>query len=176
MTNKTQTIHIAYGSESGNAHALAYQLKQALQAFTPKLCELNSVNLQNLSTADLLLIVTSTTGDGEAPFNAEQFLQSLIQTRIQQRMKPTETTKIKCQYAVFGIGDVNYRNFCGFSKVIDGLLDKTGAIQLASRVDADVDYEAFFATWSQAVLAHLNGEQGADMVLKQLCLQVNPDE
>ncbi len=119
--------------------------------------------------------MTSTTGNGEAPDNASTFYDALVQKRMQQRMK-ADNTFIKGKYAVFGIGDINYQNFCGFSKVIDGLLDKVGATKIAKRVDAGVEYEDFFETWSNAVLDYCLGKDGSAEALQALTLQVDPDE
>lgn len=171
-------IYIAYGSESGNAHTLAHELKQKLAAFKPNYGCLNELLIENMQQWDkntLLFVISSTTGDGEPPHNAAVFYQNLIQTRMQQRMKP-DTPKFGFQYAVFGIGDVNYLNFCGFSKVVDGLLDKAGANRIANRVDADVDYEAFFEQWSDALLAFLCDEANATDLLSNLTLQVDPNQ
>lgn len=173
-------IHIAYGSESGNAHALAIELKDKLKNFTPALYVLDELSPNNMNAMnnwtheDILLVVTSTTGNGEAPFNAARFYEAIVQKRMKQRMK-ADTTTIDCRYAVFGIGNVNYENFCGFSKVLDGMLGHCGATSIAKRVDADIDYEEFFEEWSDAVLAYLSEEAGSKEILENLTLQVDPD-
>lgn len=156
-------IYIAYGSESGNAHTLAFQLKLKLLTFSPILCELNDLDLTQLTANDILLVITSTTGDGEPPYNANRFYQTFARQKL--------TTH--CNYAVFGLGDIKYQNFCGFSIIIDAMLKQAGANQLAQRVDADVDYEDFFEIWSDAVVTFVNGDNGA---FDGLVLQVNMDE
>lgn len=62
-------IHIAYGSESGNAEKLAQQLaiQPFLLPYSPTLSTLNETDLSQLSAESLLLIVTSSFGDGEPP-------------------------------------------------------------------------------------------------------------
>ncbi|PIE47709.1 MAG: hypothetical protein CSA42_01610 [Gammaproteobacteria bacterium] len=171
-------IYIAYGSESGNAQALAHKLKQKLKAFKPNYDCLNELSIDTLQQWDsdtILLVISSTTGDGEPPYNANLFYQNLIQTRMQQRMKP-DTPKFAFQYAVFGIGDVNYLNFCGFSKVVDGLLATTGANRLANRVDADIEYDDFFTQWSNTLLAYLSNKEEAKQTITNLTLQINPNQ
>ncbi len=167
------TIHIAYGSESGNAHGLAFALKKKLSAFSPNYSDLNHLTLDKLaqfSENDVLLIVASSTGDGEPPENASEFYQQLIRNRMNKKVK------FNCQFAVFGLGDVIYQNFCGFSIVLDGMLRQAGATAIANRVDADTDYDDFFDEWSEALLAFFNDEQGAKEKLASLTLQVDPDD
>lgn len=162
-------IHIAYGSESGNAHTLAYQLKLKLLRFAPNLCELNEVSVNKMAEwtkNDLFIVVTSTTGEGEAPCNANKFYRDLVQHK----------STLACQFAVFGLGDVKYDNFCGFSKVVEGLLLRQKATPIAQRVDADIEFEDFYETWSNALFAYLNGEENANSQLNRLLLQVDPNE
>ncbi|WGE58882.1 flavodoxin domain-containing protein [Actinobacillus equuli subsp. haemolyticus] len=62
-------VHIAYGSESGNAEQLAQQLAQQpfLQPYQPTIATLNETELAHLDPQSLLLIITSSFGDGEPP-------------------------------------------------------------------------------------------------------------
>lgn len=160
-------IYIAYGSESGNAKALASTLFEKISATdvvnasahdVVQLLELNAVALKDLTQQDTLLIITSSFGDGEPPGNAIEFHESLL-----------EIAQVNCHYAVFGLGDVSYPKFCGFSLEINDLLTKKGAKALAKRVDADNHYQPFFETWTQAVLVYVSGKPDE---LKQLSLQV----
>ncbi|MBS9779530.1 MAG: sulfite reductase flavoprotein subunit alpha [Moraxellaceae bacterium] len=156
-------IYIAYGSESGNARKLAETLQQQLAPFNPNFCELNEVNLNELTQDDFLLIITSSFGDGEPTGNATQFADNLYQDDL----------TLNCQFAVFGLGDVSYPKFCGFSIDIDEKLQELGAKPIAKRVDADTNFQPFFEQWSQAVVAFFteNSEQ-AKQQLQQLTLQV----
>lgn len=163
-------IHIAYGSESGNAHTLAYQLKLKLLRFAPNLCELNDISITQLAAwtdKDVFIVISSTTGDGEAPYNANKFYRALVQHK----------STLACQFAIFGLGDVKYDNFCGFSKVIEGLLLRQQATPIAKRVDADIDFEAFYEIWSDALCDYLSNEDPHNATnLKNLLLQVDPND
>lgn len=158
------TIYIAYGSETGNAQRLATTLAQRLeqqhseQHLAVQLGELNDVALADLSPQDTLLIITSSFGDGEPTGNAEAFYERLL-----------SATSVDCQFAVFGLGDVSYPKFCGFSAAVDERLRDGGATALARRVDADTHFQAFFDTWSAAVLSHFAGDS---QPLQALNLQV----
>ena len=80
MSQPISHIHIAYGSESGNTEALAKQLHQLdwLQTHQPSLCTLNELDFSRLQADDLLLILTSSFGDGEPPANADEFANSFF--------------------------------------------------------------------------------------------------
>lgn len=131
-------IHIAYGSESGNAETLAKQLHQLdwLQPYQPTLSTLNECNLATLKADDLLLVLTSSFGDGEPPANADEFANIL-----------ENSTALSCRYALFGLGDTSYDKFCGFSQKLDQLLQQKQAKSLIDRVDADLNYQAIFKQW-----------------------------
>ncbi len=154
------TIYIGYGSETGNAENLAKTLAQHLSELNldPQLSALNDIALNTLQNDDVLFIVTSNFGDGEAPGNATKFYESL-----------QECSKLACQYAVFGLGDVSYPKFCGFTKDLDNKLATLGATRIANRVDADTSYREFFKKWLHAVTAYFKGEKSA---LTELNLQV----
>ncbi len=156
-------IYIAYGSESGNSLRLAQKLKEKLNVHEISSFEVTSINdcaISTLSKDDTLFLVTSSFGDGEPPANAATLHQQLL-----------ANLTIKCQFAVFGLGDVSYPKFCGFSNELDILLAKNGATAIAQRVDADVDYLPFFEQWSDAIIKHCSGHSGS---LKKLSLQVKP--
>ncbi len=149
----SQTI-LAFGSESGNAERLANQFAERLQANDPHsaphsapLCPLplNEVDCSKLGADDLLLVITSSFGDGEPPANAEAFLDQL----------PAACT---FRFAVFGLGDVSYPNFCGYSKDLDAALSQKGAHPIAARVDADIYFDGFFDQWFDAISRYLAGE------------------
>jgi len=163
MLNDLEQIIIAYGSESGNAESLAKQLNS--NSFPKKikidLVELNKVQLTSLNNKTLLLIITSTFGDGEPPGNADTFLTSL-----ENHQQP-----LSFQYAVFALGDVAYSNFCHFGQQLDLLLFEKSAVRIINRVDADLDYRAFFTQWVNTLNTVLDGNEH---IGHQLNLQVKP--
>ncbi|MGQ8820635.1 diflavin oxidoreductase [Bibersteinia trehalosi] len=139
-------IHIAYGSESGRAEQLAQQLLQqpCLAAHPHSIASLNNTHLEQLPPHTLLLIVTSSFGDGEAPANADQFanyLENLPACHI--------------SYAIFGLGDTSYDKFCGYSKHLDHLLQCKHATAIIERVDADLNYQAIFQQWLNLLIQAL---------------------
>lgn len=163
LATNLDNIIIGFGSESGNAEALASQLAK-LPCFNQeelKLVALNELQLEQLGKNDLLLVVTSTFGDGEPPANAEDFAAQLSNS----------ASLAPFQYAIFALGDVAYANFCQFGKTLDTQLSVKGAVRVINRVDADVDYRAFFQQWLDTVGAVIAGDQNIGQLLD---LKVTP--
>lgn len=154
-------VLVGYGSESGNARALAQRLgtQAFLQPYGPAVLPLDEVDPASLGPQDALLIVCSSFGDGEPPGNAERFLEALTRTRTLPHLR----------YAVFGLGDTAYPRFCGFSKTLDALLAERLATALINRVDADANYAAFFERWLPVLEQVLGGDLQAG---RELTLQV----
>lgn len=132
-------IHICYGSESGHAETLARSLAQQsfLQSYRPTISTLNETDFTALTESSLLLIITSSFGDGEAPENAENFLENFA----------ANPTACRGKYAVFGLGDTGYDHFCGFSRKVDEALKSGGMRPFIERVDADLNYAEIFKQW-----------------------------
>ena len=154
-------VVIGYGSESGNARALAQQLAAdpALQPFSPQVLTLNEISPGMLQDGNPLFIISSQFGDGEPPSNAEAFLALIQKTDSLAGLR----------YAIFGLGDTAYPHFCGFTRQLDELLQARGATALINRVDADSNFQQFFAQWMPVVGKVLNGDAEAG---KALHLQV----
>ena len=98
MTDPIRSIHIAYGSESGNAQALAQDLhgQAFLQKYDLHLSDLNSLDLSALGADSLLLIITSSFGEGGPPSNADGFSDGL-----------RALGSLPVRYCVFGLGDTS---------------------------------------------------------------------
>lgn len=131
-------IHIAYGSESGNTEALAQQLIQQpfLQPYSPTLATINDTDFATFDQQSLLILLTSSFGDGEPPANADAFSE-----------KMENLTAVSFRYCLFGLGDTTYDKFCGFSQSVEQQLQTKQAKPLIERVDADLNYQAIFKQW-----------------------------
>jgi len=100
-----------------------------------------------------VLFVVSTWGDGEPPDEALDFwsdLQGLCAGSLDGLL-----------YSVYALGDSGYDEFCGFGRKLDEELEKKGAIRIAARAEADIDYEEFVEEWSNDVHAALQDEFAA---------------
>lgn len=146
-----QKLSILYGSQTGNAKALAKDLEiQAKEmGFNVSLCCAQEYKPRNLVKETHLILITSTHGEGEAPDNAislHQFLQSKKASKLD-----------KLHYAVLGLGDSSYEFFCQTAKDFDCAFKKLGAKAIAARFDCDVDYELQAQKWCDELLTTLKG-------------------
>lgn len=153
-------IVLMFGSQSGNAEALAEEFAESLKAagFDAPVVDMEDHEQIDLSGEGSLLIVTSTWGDGEPPDNAAAFWDRLC-ADDQARLEGLS-------YSVCGLGDSSYLDFCGMGKRFDARLAELGATRLVERVDCDVDFEEPAAAWMESVLAEVavDAEPGAATV------------
>lgn len=149
------TIDVLYGTQTGNAEFLAGELVTGARArgLGGTATALDDVTPERLAAMSHVLVVTSTYGEGEMPDNAMLFWEAL-QADTAPRLEGLT-------YAVLGLGDRGYDDFCQAAKLIDTRLEQLGATRLHDRVDCDVDFEEPAAEWTAAVLERLVAETGA---------------
>ena len=142
-------IAVLYASQSGTAEGLARKLARELKAagHMPSISTLVGYTPAALAAETCALILASTYGDGDAPDGVQPFYEQLCLEHF-PRME-------KLSYAVFALGDRHYEHFCKFGSDLDAKLAALGANQILKRVDCDVDVDAPFAQWKQAVVARL---------------------
>lgn len=148
-------LNILFGSQTGNAEALAMEAAAAsrAQGLDPQVAALDDIGMEQLAGMVHVLIVTSTYGEGEMPDNAQLFWQALSASDAPR----LETL----HYAVLALGDTGYDGFCQAGKLLDTRLEQLGACRYAERVDCDVDYEERAASWLAEALPVLAAEAGA---------------
>ncbi len=141
-----ERVPVLFGSQSGNAGELAEEFSGKLIAagFDAPVIDMEDFEEIDFSKEKTVLIVTSTWGEGDPPDNAVAFWEWLSASDC-PRME-------HLKYAVCGLGDSNYLNFCATAKKFDERLSELGAAQLTERIDCDVDYEDDAAAWLDSVL------------------------
>lgn len=151
----TTTVDVLFGTQTGNAELLAEDLVAGARArgLGGRATPLDAVSPEQLAGMSHVLVVTSTYGEGEMPDNAGLFWEALQATTV-PRLEGL-------RYAVLGLGDTSYDEFCQAGKLLDLRLEQLGATRVHDRVDCDVDYEDPAALWSAAVLDRLAAEAGA---------------
>ena len=145
-----QPIKILYGTETDTALGLAEDLGDALKSagVSNEVLDMQDVDLAGLGEATQVLIVTSTYGNGDPPFNAKALLESLRQA------EGAQLSSLK--FAVFGLGDSTYPKFAQCGRDFDERLAALGAQRLLDRVDADGDPTDAFEAWQERVVALLS--------------------
>jgi sulfite reductase (NADPH) flavoprotein alpha-component len=92
-----------------------------------------------------VLVITSTFGDGGPPDNGAGFWD---------RLHSAEAPALDgIRYAVLGIGDRSYANFCGHAKAIDGRLAALGATRMLERTECEAYDDGPMDRWADQVTA-----------------------
>ncbi len=117
--DKQDRILILYASETGTAEGFARKAARQLGRYRPKVMALDEYNTDTLTSEKLLLIVTSTFGNGEMPGNGKKFLQWL--------KKQPRGFLSGLNHSVLAIGSTVYEHFCAAGIAVDKALAKAGA-------------------------------------------------
>ena len=144
---------LMFGSQTGTAEGLVKKFAKAAaqKNFEARVLPLNDFAQSDLTKTARLVIVTSTWGDGDPPDNAVNFW-SWLNGEAAPRLE-------NLSFAVLGLGDKNYSDFCGAGKKIDARLAALGAKRLVAPGECDVDYEAAAKTWIEALWLELERVQ-----------------
>jgi sulfite reductase (NADPH) flavoprotein alpha-component len=140
------TLHILYGSQTGNSESVAHDVASAAKAkgLAVVIKSMADVDIDSLIKMEYLLIVTSTYGEGEMPDSAQ-----MLWNQLSADDAPTmEQTK----YAVLALGDTSYDLFCQAGIELDARLAGLGAERLADRVDCDVDFDERAEEWTGRII------------------------
>lgn len=142
---ETPTITLISASQTGNARRLAEQLRDDLLAakLSVNLVNAGDYKFKQIGQEKLLVVVTSTQGEGEPPEEAVALHKFLLSKKAP---KFTGTA-----FAVFGLGDTSYEFFSKAGKDFDERMAELGAERLLDRVDADVEYKEQATAWRQQI-------------------------
>ncbi|XP_048121138.1 nitric oxide synthase 2b, inducible [Alosa alosa] len=135
---------VLYATETGKSLTLARKLNSMLNcAFNSRFLCMEDYVLSDLETECLLIVVTSTFGNGDPPGNGESFKKGLLNL---------ESIKNKFRYCVFGLGSRMYPQFCAFAHTLDTRLAQLGARSLLPVGEGDElnAQEESFTAWAQA--------------------------
>ncbi|EBK0306831.1 NADPH-dependent assimilatory sulfite reductase flavoprotein subunit [Salmonella enterica] len=138
---KMPGITLISASQTGNARRVAEALRDDLLAANLNVTLVNAgdYKFKQIASEKLLVIVTSTQGEGEPPEEAVALHKFLFSKKAP---KLTDTA-----FAVFSLGDTSYEFFCQAGKDFDNKLEELGGERLLDRVDADVEYQSAAAQW-----------------------------
>ncbi|MEL6411250.1 MAG: sulfite reductase flavoprotein subunit alpha [Pseudomonadota bacterium] len=148
---QARPMDILFGTQTGNAEEVANEAADLARSkgFSPRVADLDAVDMQQLSAMQNLVVVVSTYGEGEMPDNAELFWDALS--------ADTAPRLEDLNYGVLALGDTSYEHFCQAGKLIDMRLEQLGAKRLAARVDCDVDFEEVATAWLSEAIPDAGG-------------------
>lgn len=114
---------VLYGSQTGCAKEVAERIgrEAKARAFKVRVKCMEDYNVTELPNEQLVIAVTSTTGQGDAPDNMRSFWSFLL-----RRSLPPDSL-FGTVYAVFGLGDSSYAKYNAVAKRLDRRLEQLGA-------------------------------------------------
>lgn len=119
------TIHIIYGTETGNAEMVADDLLETLESSADvNVQDMAEFELEEVKTDDFVILVSSTYGEGELPNSAQPFYD---------RLEQQSPNLNGMSFATFGLGDSFYETFNQGSQVLADKLRALGATELGER-------------------------------------------
>ncbi|XP_071945535.1 nitric oxide synthase-like protein [Antedon mediterranea] len=158
---------ILFATETGKSESYAKSLKDIFNhAFDARAMCMEEYDVAHLEHETLLIVVTSTFGNGDAPENGESFGRYLVELgrseegngkasfrwdKFSGRPKPKVLSRMSSvaslneasgvlanvRYSVFGLGSTAYPNFCAFARALDSLLGEVGGERICEIGEGD---------------------------------------
>ncbi|HLH54693.1 MAG TPA: sulfite reductase subunit alpha [Verrucomicrobiae bacterium] len=153
-------LAILFGSQTGNSENLARRAAKAAgqRGFAPTIQDLSKYPVEQLSSEQRLLVITSTYGDGEPPDNAKAFWEFLS--------NETAPKLPHLRFSLCALGDSNYPRFCAFGKQLDSRLEELGGTRVHPAAICDVEFEEPFSNWLACALAGLTTSVPAQQITR----------
>ena len=147
-------LTILFGTESGNAEALADVARKAAGklGFAARVLDMADATPAQIAGVQNLLVIASTWGEGDPPQRAIDFFAALM---------ADDAPRLEgLRYSVLALGDRAYAKFCETGRLFDERFAALGATRVAERIECDLDYETPAGTWINATLGTLQAELG----------------
>ena len=148
-------VTVLSASQTGHAREVAGKLHAALTQQGINATHISAADYKPKTIADeqVLLLVTSTQGEGEPPEEAVSLHRLLFGKKAPQLPA--------LRFAVCALGDSSYPDFCQAGKDFDARLAELGGERLAPRADCDVEYQTPAAAWIADLVPRLAALQPA---------------
>lgn len=147
-------VNIVFGTVYGSAQFTAETVTKEIAklGFTAKLWQPNELLGFVPPQNELLIVVSSTTGQGDLPEDIAPWFNEL---------KSNAPYLPSLQYSLIGLGDSSYETYCGAIKQFDELFTELGAKPLTERLEIDacetmepeIEAKTWIATWHNAVIS-----------------------
>lgn len=123
-------IMVAYASQTGFAEELAWMTARALTegGKGARILSFADLDQASLKAAKQVLIIASTTGEGDAPDSAGRFVRQML---------PADIDLSHLSYGLLALGDRSYEEYCRFGHAIGDWLEANGASPMFDRVEVD---------------------------------------
>ena len=144
---------VLWASQTGNAEVFATQVAARLGG--ARLLPMSDATVDDLVGPSDVVIITSTFGDGGPPDNGANFWDAL------EAQDPGALDGVR--YAVLGIGDRSYDEFCGYAKSLDRKLSELGASRLIDRAECEAYDDEPIAAWADRIVDLIGGEDRRDL-------------
>lgn len=145
-------VRVLFGTETGNSEDVAGRLAAAAEGrgLSVQLGALNNVAPDALLGGDSVgavpvLVIIATSGDGDMPYTADKFWTEISE-------KPGLRLD-GVPFAVLGLGDTGYFDFCRAAEVLDDRFGELGGQRLLPMRKCDWDFDDIAAEWVTDVLA-----------------------
>lgn len=140
---------VVYGSQTGAAEQLAWHTATILQSggIKASVKNITALDKETLESAKKILFLVSTFGEGEAPDSARGFTRKLFKSSLALN---------QLQFAILGLGDKRYSDYCAFAAQVEQWLLASGAQPLFTRINVDNGDEQAIHQWQQQI-ADLSG-------------------
>ncbi len=141
---------VLWASQTGNAEDLAARLVDefATNGVEADLASMADVNPAELACVRDVFVVTSTFGDGGPPDNGVTFWGRL--------RAPDAPALPGVRFAVLGIGDRSYDQFCGHARAVDARLAELGGRRVVDRSDCEIHDEVAIGQWIRRIVRLIN--------------------
>lgn len=125
-----QAVVVAHASQTGFAEELAWMTARALTegGLGVRILPLAELDLATLASTRRLLVVASTTGEGDAPDSAGRFVRLM-------QAGPIDLSHLA--FGLLALGDRAYEQYCRFGHEVGDWLEASGAERLFDRVEVD---------------------------------------
>lgn len=149
-------VNLVFGTVYGSAQFAAETLEKEMQVlgYDVTLWQPNDVASFIPPQDELLVVVTSTTGQGDLPEDIQPWYHNL---------KNLAPYLPELRYSVIALGDSSYETFCGAGRAVDALLSELGAKPLVELLEIDacetmepeVEAIKWLERWNQVVKTEL---------------------
>ena len=154
VANSKRKVTVISASATGNASGVAKKLTERLTAesLDVTLVSASNYKARQIAKEDIVVISTSTQGDGEPPEEGIP-LHSFLFGKKSPKLNGLS-------FAVVGLGDSSYPKFCQAGIDFDTKLAELGGERLLDRLDADVDFEGVVDEWIDKAVVTLKETAG----------------